>query len=121
MVLSFNASLFDTRPCFPLYSLALQYGALVVGLSCWIGRRTGNSGAIPGRPRRCNRVLGRLLIFLGHCRSELQGYATRRPSKPQLGSQKTYQRVAGGDRRGTEPQHRGRTQVNPCYFVMEDE
>jgi len=31
-------------------------------------RRTGNSGASPGRPRRCNRGCGKSPLLCGHCR-----------------------------------------------------
>ena len=52
--------------------------ALVVGLSCGKGRRTGNSGANPGRPRRCNRAIARTApsIWPLPCRG-----AARRPGQ----------------------------------------
>ena len=74
--------------------------ALVVGRSRGKARRTGNSGANPGRPRRCNRAIQGQPLPIGPL-PRRKGRGEKAGQTSELGSQKTYQRVTCGPLRGT--------------------
>ena len=72
--------------------------ALVVGSSVGRADEQGTPVQIRGGPAAVTEEVGRPILF-GHCRAQV---TARRPGQPELGSQKTYQRVTCGPRRGRE-------------------